>query len=55
MYENQLQELHSMGTEIAKLKSENKRTKTSIARMKSYHARKQIRVLKEHDNGAYNF
>ena len=36
-FQNQLQELHSMGTEISKLKKENKRTKTSLQRMKSFH------------------
>lgn len=35
-FKHQLKELHSMGNEIAKLKNENKRTKTSIQRMKSF-------------------
>ena len=41
-----------MGTEITKLKSENKRTKCSIQRMKSYHTRKQMRALKDQELAA---
>ena len=39
-----------MGTEIAKLKSENKRTKTSIQKMKSFHAKQRMRALRDYDN-----
>ena len=36
-FKHQLKELNAMGGEIARLKNENRRTKTSIQRMKSFH------------------
>ena len=44
-----------MGTEIAKLKSENKRTKTSIAKMKSFHAKQRMRALKDYEQKGSHF
>ena len=44
-----------MGTEIAKLKSENKRTKTSIAKMKSFHAKQRMRALKDYEQKGNHF
>ena len=36
-----------MGTEINRLKNENKRTKTSIQRMKSFHNQRKLRGNKD--------
>ena len=44
-----------MGTEIAKLKSENKRTKTSIQKMKSFHAKQRMRALRDYEHKGNHF
>lgn len=42
-FKHQLKELNAMGGEIARLKNENRRTKTSIQRMKSFHNQRKIK------------
>ena len=43
-----------MGSEIAKLKNENKRTKTSIAKMKSFHNARKLRGVPLNDIHGFN-
>jgi len=47
---NQLQDLHMMGNEIAQLKTQQRRTKSSIQKMKTFYARKSVKVPRKEAN-----